>query len=181
MIARLLKRAGGLLASVLVIYGAQSCVTRDNSLGSNLVPLSQLYDVYSLEFPLTEISMKVLDSLSGYSNTRMTIGAIRDPEFGLTTRGCALSLVPIADTLDFGRNPKLRYFRFSAARDTFSVADTKEKDIIQNINVYELAKPMDFTILDLNTPIEHKSGRITDGIPVYNDKDSLTFYFNREF
>ena len=181
MTSRLLRRVGGLLASALVIYGVQSCVTRDDTLGSNLVPLSHLSDVYTLEFPLTEISMKMLDSLSGYSNTRMTIGAIRDPEFGLTTRGCALSLVPIADTLDFGRNPSLRYFRFSAARDTFSVADTKEKDIIQNINVYELAKPMDFTIVDLNTPIEHKPGRITDGIPVYNGKDSLTFYFSREF
>lgn len=181
MISRLIKRAGGLAATVLVLFSGSSCVKLDTSIGSNLVPLSQLYDVYSVEFPLTDIQMKMLDSLSGYSTYRMTIGAVRDEEFGLTTRACALSLVPIADTLDFGKNPSLRYFRFSAARDTISYADPKEANILQNINVYELEKPMDFSFVDLNTPVAHKSDRVTDGIPVYNGRDSLSFYFNRAF
>lgn len=176
-----MRRVAGLIAPALVILASPSCITRDNSLGRNLVPLSQLYDVYTVEFPLTDIQMKMLDSLSGYSTYRMTIGAVRDKEFGLTTRATALSLVPIADTLDFGRNAEFRYFRFTAARDTVSYADPKEADILQNVNVYELAKPMDFTFVDLNTPVEHKSERITDGIPLYNGKDSLSFYFNRAF
>lgn len=176
-----MRRIGGLAAAILVIFSSHSCVTVDTSIGSNLVPLSQLYDVYTVEFPLTDIHMKMLDSLSGYSTYRMTIGAVRDEEFGLTTRACALSLVPIADTLDFGKNASFRYFRLSAARDTVSFADPREADILQNINVYELEKPMDFTFVDLNTQVAHKSERVTEGIPVYNGKDSLTFYFNRAF
>ena len=181
MIPRLLKRAAGLTALVLAFLASPSCITQDDSLGSNLVPLSQLYDVYTLEFPMTDIQMKMLDSLSGYSNLRMTIGAVRDEEFGLTSRACALSLVPIADTVNFGVNPVFRSFRFSAARDTVSYADPSEADILQNINVYELQDPMDFSFVDLHTQVAHKPGRITDGVPVYNGKDSLVFYFNREF
>ena len=176
-----MKGVCGLTAAAFLILGSHSCVKVDSSLGANFVPLSQLYDVYTLEFPLTDIKMKMLDSLSGYSNTRITFGAVRDSEFGLTTRGCALSLVPVVDTIDFGKNPELRYFRFSAARDTVSYADASEKDILQNVNVYELENPMDFSFVDLNTPVAHKSARVTDGIPVYNGKDSLSFRFNRAF
>jgi Predicted membrane protein len=181
MISRITVKICGLAAAAFVILGSHSCVKVDNSLGSNLIPLSQLYDVYSAEFPLTDINMKMLDSLTGYSNTRITIGAVRDAEFGLTTRSCALSLVPVVDSVDFGRNPEFKYFRFTAARDTISFADVSEADILQNINVYELAKPMEFDIIDLNTPLEHKSERITDGVPVYNGKDSLSFRFSRAF
>jgi hypothetical protein len=181
MISRLLKRACGAAAAVLVILGSPSCVSVDTSMGSNLIPLSQLYDVYTIEFPLEDIQMKMLDSLSGYSNTRITIGAVRDEEFGLTTRACALSLVPVADTVNFGRNPVFKSFRFTAARDTVSYADASELNILQNINVYELEDPMDFSFVDLNTPVKHKTERITDGVPVYNGKDSLTFNFSRAF
>ena len=176
-----MRRVAGLLAPALVISALPSCITRDNTLGSNLVPLSHLYDVYTMEFPLTDIQMKMLDSLSGYSNYRMTIGAVRDPEFGLTKRSCALSLVPVSDSVDFGRNPVFKSFTFTAARDTISYADPTEKDILQNINVYELQDPMDFSFVDLNTPVAHKDERITDGIPVYNGKDSLSFRFDRAF
>ena len=176
-----LRQVCRLAASALVICSSFSCIKVDSGVGSNLIPLEDLYDIYSAEFPLTEIQMKMLDSLSGYSNTRITIGAIRDEEFGLTTRGCALSLVPIPDTLDFGHNPEFKEFHFTAAHDTVSVADMRQKNILQNINVYELAQPMNFKLVDLRTPIEHKTTRITDGIPTYNGKDSLSFNFSREF
>ena len=176
-----LRQVCRLAASALAIFGSFSCVNIDGGLGSNLIPLNDLYDIYSAEFPLTDIQMKMLDSLSGYSNTRITIGAIRDAEFGLTTRGCALSLVPIPDTLDFGRDPKFKEFHFTAAPDTVSVADTRQKNILQNINVYELSDPMNFNLVDLRTPIKHKTKRVTDGVPTYNGKDSLSFNFSKEF
>ena len=174
-----LRQICRLAASALVICSSFSCVTVDGGLGSNLIPLEDLYDIYSAEFPLTDIRMEMLDSLSGYSNTRITIGAIRDEEFGLTTRGCALSLVPIPDTLDFGRNPKFKEFHFTAAADTISVADAQQRNILQDINVYELAEPMNFKLVDLRTPIAHKAKRVTDGVPKYNGKDSLSFNFSK--
>lgn len=179
--SRSARKAGGLFAAAAVIFCCFSCVSINNELGSNLVPLSQLYDIYSAEFPLTDIQMKMLDSLSGYSNSRITIGAIRDEEYGLTTRGSALTLVPINDTLDFGKNPQFKRFHFSAARDTSNFADSREANILQGINVYELEEAMKFDLVDSNTPIAHKSKRITDGRPVYDGTDSLSFDFSREY
>lgn len=180
-LSRLVGKAGGFFASAAILFCCYSCVSINYEVGSNLVPLSQLYDIYSAEFPLTDIQMKMLDSLSGYSSSRITIGAIRDDEFGLTTRGSAMTLVPINDTLDFGSNPQFKSFHFSAARDTSNFADSREANILQGINVYELDSAMDFGLVDSNSPIPHKSKRITDGRPVYDGKDSLSFNFSREF
>lgn len=179
--SRLARKAGGFFASAAVIFCCFSCVSVNSELGSNLVPLSQLYDLYSAEFPLTNIQMKMLDSLSGFSNSRITIGAVRDEEYGLTTRGSAMTLVPIYDTLDFGKNPVFKKFHFSAAADTTNFADSREANILQGINVYELEDAMDFGLVDSNAPVTHKSKRITNGRPVYSGKDSLSFDFSREF
>lgn len=170
-----------LAAAALMSFSMASCVRVNNELGASFIPLDQMYDIYTAEFPLETISMKPVDSLSGYSSTRMTFGAIRDEVYGLTTRSTALSLFPISDTLDFGKNAKLRYFHFTAEHDTSSFSNPDEEYILQNINVYELENPMDFTLLDLNTQIKHKDTRITDGIPVYKGRDSLSFNFNRAF
>lgn len=181
MAFRFLNRASGLAAAAFLCFCCASCLKVSYGVGENLIPDSQLYDIYSAEFPLTDIEMKMLDSLSGYSSKRITIGAIRDEEFGLTTRGCALSLVPIVHNISFGSNPEFRYFHLSAAHDTINVADSRETNILQNINVYELSEPMDFGRVDMNTPVEHGTKRITEGIPVYNGKDSLSFDFSRDF
>lgn len=174
-------RTAGLAAAVLITLGISSCVKVDYELGANLIPYSQLFDIYSAEFPITDINLKMLDSLSGFSSKRITIGAIRDEEYGLTTRGCAMTLFPISDTLNFGKNPEFKSFRFTAAFDTTNVADRREANILQNINVYELSEPMDFEMTDLNASIPHRTERITEGIPVYGGKDSLRFNFNRAF
>lgn len=181
MASRLKCKAAGLISAALICFCCASCVKVNYGVGGNLIPDSQLYDIYTAEIPLEDIEMKMLDSLSGISSTRITIGAIRDEEFGLTTRGCAMSLVPLLDTLDFGSNPKFSFFHFTAAHDTTNFADSDEAYILQNINVYELSEPMDFTRVDLNAPIAHEPKRITDGIPVYNGKDSLSFFFNEDF
>ena len=171
----------GSTAVVAALICSHSCITSNNSLGGNLIPINQQYEIHVAEFPLKDIQMKMLDSLSGYSNSRITIGAIRDEEYGLTTRGSALTLVPINDTLDFGKNPQFKRFHFSAARDTSNFADSREANILQGINVYELEEAMKFDLVDSNTPIAHKSKRITDGRPVYDGTDSLSFDFSREY
>ncbi len=179
MTSRISGKTAGLLAAAL--FFCASCIESSYEVGGNLIPDSQLYDIYITEFPLENIEMKMLDSLSGYSTKRITIGAIRDEEFGLTTRGCAMSLVPISKNINFGSNPEFRYFHLTAAHDTTNFADSREENILQNINVYELSGPMDFNIVNLNTSVAHEAKRITDGIPVYNGKDSLSLYFNKAF
>jgi len=146
-----------------------------------MIPTTQLYDTYIAEFPLEDIQLHMLDSLSGYSNTRITVGAIRDDHFGLTTRACAFSLIPMHDTLDWGVNPEFQSFHLSSVLDTISVSEANQKDILQNLNVYELTEAPTVDKYDINGTIAHSSKRISKGIPVYTGKDSLSFFFTKEF
>ena len=88
------------LAAALVLPG---CIEVDGSLGEGLVDKSLLYDTYSIEFPLTDIQLKMAEDLSGYSSLHMTVGAIRDEKLGLTTRESAFTLIPAMDTIRSSR------------------------------------------------------------------------------
>lgn len=156
-----------------------SCVTIDHSVGGTLIPINQQYDIYSAEFPLKDIRMEMADGLSGYSSTRLTIGAIYDEDFGLTTRAASITLVPFRDTLDFGSNAKLNKFYFTIAKDTTCVSDPSQLNIMQNVNVYELSEKV--SGYDINTDVKHNTNRITKGIPIYRGQDSLKFEFTEEF
>ena len=169
------------LAGMTALLTCLSCIHVDYGLGSDYLADDQQFDTFIAEFPLEDIRMVPADSLSGYSQTRITFGAIRDDQFGLTTRSSAITIVPLYDSLDFGSNASFRYFRMTMSSDTVSVA--KEEDIYthQNINVYELSEPLDSTY-DINTVLKHSDKRITMGIPVFNGtEDTLGFYFTREF
>ena len=144
-----------------------SCVKVDNSLGKGLVDKNLIYSTYTEEFPLDEIKMKLSEDLSGYSDSHLTIGAIRDEVFGLTTRSAAFPLVPALDTIDFGKNPKAVSFDLYFAPDTISCADDRQKGIIQNIYVYELLDSLDRSNTVASHDIPHGTAIITNGIPVY--------------
>lgn len=160
-----------------------SCVEVNSELGGSLIPIEQTYKVFTQDIPLEEISVNMADSLSGFSQTRVTIGSIDDEDFGLTTRSSAITLIPMFnDKLDFGKNPVLRNFHFSIVKDTTNVADESQTNIIQNIRVYELEEAPDAEkMYDTNGSIKHKTGRITKGTPIYSGGDSLSFNFNAEF
>ncbi|MDD6252636.1 MAG: hypothetical protein ACI3ZO_06940 [Candidatus Cryptobacteroides sp.] len=171
----------GLTAAAAAGIIISSCVNVDKSLGESFIPDNQLYDLYTAEFPIEDIRQEMADSLSAYSLYKFTLGAVRDETFGLTTRAAAFTIVPVNDTLDYG-NPGTQVFRqfhFSAVGDSTSYDDFSQEFILQNINVYELDKPMDMS--KLNPGISYTKKRITDGIPVYNGRDSLSFNFSKEF
>ena len=106
------------LAAVAALFCCLACVEINTELGANLVPVDQTYSIYPKDalLPPGSISMKMTDSLSGYSQTRITIGAVRDEKYGLSTRSCALTLVPALDALDFGNLAavKIKRFHFAA-------------------------------------------------------------------
>lgn len=164
-----------------ILLGSVSCLQVDNELGKNFIATNRQYNIYTVDIPLEKISMEMADSLSGYSDSRITIGAVRDSVFGLTTRSSAFTLVPIEDTLDFGINPVFRRFHFAAAADTTSIPEESQRHILQNIYVYELEKALDYGSTNTNSPIAHKNKIITKTIPVYDGSDSLSFDFTEEF
>lgn len=174
-----LKKAALALAVPAVLFA--SCVKVNTELGKDLLDKSMLYDTYTVEFPLTDVQMRHAEKLSGYSDTRITIGAIRDEVFGLTTRESAFTLIPDRDTIYLGENPEPVKFDIHFAPDTISTAMDGQEHILQNIYVYELLDTLGRTNTSTTRDIPHSDKRITRGIPVYNGSDSLSFEFSREF
>lgn len=171
------------LALAAALVCCYSCIETDSTLGGNLVPAVETYSFYSVDIPIDGISMQMADNLSGYSDSRVTIGAIREPEYGLTSRASSITLVPMfIDKLDMGKNPIFKRFHFSIARDTTCVLDPEQANILQRVHVYGLDEPVDPSVdYDVNRPIPHGTEIITKGTPVYNGRDSLTFDFSEEF
>ena len=174
------------LAVSLVCLAA--CVDINTELGGSLIPVDQTYLIFPKEakLPVGTVSMRLTDSLSGFSQTRITVGAIRDEEFGLTTRKSAFTLVPVVDTLDFGNvsAAKVRSFHFAAAADSTSVASLDQTPIIQRVRVHSLAKPLnaanDYDCFGSTVSID-ESKSIVQGTPTINGIDSLTFDFTEEY
>ena len=187
---RFLCRVGHVLAIGAILLSA-SCVKINEELGQSLIPTDQKWDVFPQEpVDLENIMLHMSDSLSAYSTTRFTFGAVNDGSIlGTFSKVSSMTLVPIGDTLDFGRNTRIRQFHFTAVRDTLSTVKDNDLKILQNVYVSELKKPLDSTIVytsslsnpeTLNEYVD-LSSRITAGIPVYSGGDSLSFDFSMEF
>lgn len=172
-------------ALAAALFCCLACVETNSMLGGSFVPATETYSFYTAEFPLDSIYVKMADQLSGYSDSRITFGAIREDEFGLTTRASAVTLIPLFDktkTFSIGNNPKFLSFHFAAALDTLSVLDASQENILQNVRVYELTEALDpAEDGDCNSTVEHGDKLITKGLPVYNGSDSLSFDFSEEF
>ena len=172
------------LAAAATLLCCIGCVSVDNELGGSFLPVNHTYQVVSpapVEIP---VQMKLADSLSAYSSTRITIGAIRnDEEFGLSTRSSCLTLVPMyVESLDFGKNPVLQNFHFSALADSSSVCDLDQKNILQSVYVYELSEQLDPDYRTYcKTEPAHGTKLISTTVPVIGHGDSLSFNFTKEF
>ena len=88
------------LLLALPLAALTACVKNSPEIGKDLIDKTLLFDTYTVEFPIEEIQLRRANDLSGFSDTRLAIGAIRDETFGLTTRSTAFGLVPALDTLD---------------------------------------------------------------------------------
>ena len=188
-----LRRVGRLAAIGAILFGSASCVYVNEDIGKNLIPTDQLWDVFNPEAAVLEdIQLQVADSLSAYNSDRFTFGSVRDPRFGTSIKSTSFTLVPTcfaSDSLDFGKNTKVRQFHFSALRDTLSTIYDNQEHIIQNVYVSELKAPLDTFALYTGTFMSAANrdkyldteNLITNGIPVYNGGDSLSFDFSIEF
>lgn len=185
-----LCRVCRLAAAGAILLFSASCVKVNEELGENFIPTDQKWDVFpQADEPLKEIRLQLADSLSGYSSTRFTFGSVNDDIMGTTVKGTSFTLVPIYDTLDFGKNTEITGFHFTAVRDTLSTVYSNQLRMIQNVYVSALKAPLDSTILYAGAFMDPKNvekyldldNRITSGIPVYDGGDSLSFEFSKEY
>lgn len=180
-----------------ILLSTASCVDINEELGENFIPTDQLWDVFIDSEPLEDIILKTADSLSAYSSTRITVGAINDGVLGTTRKASSFTLVPVIPDLNLGENTVVRQFHFNAVRDTLSTMNDNDQRMLQNIYVYSLKNQIDSTLLYTNsfTPgIKYEgesednrdrfidfSRYITAGIPVYSGGDSLSFNFSKAY
>lgn len=161
-----------------------ACVETDYEIGGSLFAVDDMYDVFVDNAPISEIHIDKADGLSGFSNTRITFGAIRDKDYGLTTRSAALPLIPLYQDghVDFGKNPVCKNFYITLLRDTCSTTKDGQEAIFQNLNIYELEEAFEYDkTYDCNTVIPHKDVKITKGSPIYNGSDTLLFRLSDEY
>ena len=186
----ILRRVCRLAAIGAILLGSASCVYINEELGQNLMPTDQKWDVFTPEDAVLEgIQLHASDSLSAYNSSRFTFGSINDPKFGISDKSTSFTLVPVLDSLDFGKNTRIKQFHFTAKRDTVSTNFSGQERIIQNVYVSELKVPLDTLALYTGTFMNPENrakyldteNLITVGIPVYNGGDSLSFDFSREF
>ena len=185
-----ISRVCRLAAVGAILLGSASCVEINEELGENFIPTDQKWDVYNPEaVNLKNIRLQMSDSLSGYSTSRFTFGAVNHGVLGTSVKSTSFTLVPIADTLDFGRETEVKQFHFCAVRDTLSMVYDNQEGMLQNVYVSELKKPLDSTVLYTGSFTDSKiraefldlENRITVGTPVYDGGDSLSFDFDKEW
>lgn len=185
-----LCRVSRLVAIGTILLGSASCIKINEELGENLIPTDQQWNVFTHDaVELKHIRLQLADSLSAYSTARFTFGAVNDNVLGTSIKSTSFTLVPVWDSLDFGKNTKIRQFHLSAVRDTLSTVYDNNLKMIQNLYVHELKKPLDSTVLymgsfsdpaKLNEFVD-LDNTVTSGIPVYAGGDSLSFDFSLEF
>ena len=169
------------LLLALPLVALTACVENSPEIGKDLIDKTLLFDTYTIEFPIEDIRLRRANDLSGFSDTRLAIGAIRDETFGLTTRATAFGLVPASDTLDLGTDPKFVQFSVHFAADTISTATPGQERIFQNFYVYSLLDTLSSKESGTNRDIPHGTEIVTRGIPVYDGKDDLSFELNAAF
>ena len=183
----LFRRAIRIAAIGATLLGSASCINVNEKLGESLIPTDQLWDVFPQKpVALQNVRMHLSDSLTGYSTTRFTFGATNDDVMGTCIKGTSFTLVPVMDSIDFGQNIKVRGFHLTAVRDTLSMVRDNQERIIQNVYVSALKTPLDSTVIYsgafMNESVAEKflntSDIITDGVPVYDGGDSLSFDFS---
>lgn len=167
-----------------MLIGADSCVKTDYTLAYNLIPEYDKYITRHFSIPIDSVLVAHIDSLSAYSSSRMTIGALRDEKFGLTRRGAAFPLIPMTDTLKWGTNVRFVRFHLAAARDTLSYVAPNQANIFQNFRVYALPFVLDSTkrySCDFGKSTFDGKPEISLGVPVYTGGDSLSFDLSEAF
>ena len=184
-----LKFIGIAAALGAILSGAASCIKINEELGNNFIPTDQIWNVYPCEpVVLEDITIQRSDSLSGYSTSRFTFGSAKEGDF-TSNNSTSFTLVPLSDSLDFGKDTEVLQFHFTAIRDTFSVVFDYQKRMIQSLFVNPLKKPLDSTVLYTGTFYKEevlndfvdRDRIITEGIPVYDGGDSLSFNFSKEY
>ncbi|MBR3292679.1 MAG: DUF4270 family protein [Bacteroidales bacterium] len=142
------------LAALLAMSCLVSCITKDYTLGSGLVPAIQDISVRTTTFDLP-VGLKMADSLQTSISQKGTVGAIRTDRYGLYRSDAAMAVTAAYDSISWGKNPSVTSVRLVLTRDTTLVVDPGERYIPQNLYVHRLKVVLDSTTIFNNSLTEN--------------------------
>jgi hypothetical protein len=141
------------LAALLAMSCLVSCITKDYTLGSGLVPAIQDISIRTATFDLP-VGLKMADSLQTSISQKGTVGTIRSDQYGLYRSDAAMAVTAAYDSISWGKNPSVTSVKLILARDTTLVVDPKEYNIPQNFYVHRLKVVLDSTMIFNNSLTE---------------------------
>ena len=167
-----------------------SCVKVNTDLGQNLAPREHRYEVFYEEIPLKDIRVQRVDSTYAYSTFRITVGAVKDDNYGLTVKSSAFTLIPVDSVLNFGRETEFKELFLTLKRDSLSVPFGEDVRTPQRLRAYALNANCDINdtknflytgdVAKITTALAGQEP-ITDYSLVYCGEDTLNVHFKADF
>lgn len=167
-----------------------ACVKVNTDLGQNLAPRENRYEVFYEEIPLRNIRVQRVDSTYAFSTFRITVGAVKDDNYGLTVKSSAFTLIPADSVLNFGRETEFKELMLTLTRDSLSVPFGEDARTPQHLRAYALNANCDINeskdflytgdVEKINAALVGQDP-ITDYSLVYCGEDTLNVHFKADF
>ena len=167
------------LAALLAMSCLVSCITKDYTLGSGLVPAIQDISVRTATFDLP-VGLKMADSLQTSISQKGTVGAIRTDRYGLYRSDAAMAVTAAYDSISWGKNPSVTSVKLVLTRDTTLVVDPGERYIPQNLYVHRLKVVLDSTTIFNNSLTENDHEVLSLGGLVYTGDDTYSVELDKK-
>lgn len=159
-----------------------SCITVDNRMGSDLLPVNQIIHIYTADFEAPMFTA-VADSLNMSSPPYIEFGSLNTPFFGTTTSASVIQIAPYSYQTTYGKDPEVKKMYVHIPLSGFTIFQTQERYIPQNVYVYKLVKDLDHLSINHNSFSED----FIDPVPVnkpgyiYMGGDTLYLEFKESF
>ena len=169
------------LAALLTMSCLVSCITKDYTMGSALVPANQDISIHTATFAVP-VGLKMADSLQTAVSQSATVGTIRTDLYGLYRSDAAMAVTAAVDSIEWGKNPTVEHITLYLVGDTAMVVKPSDRYIPQNIYVHRLNVVLDSTMIFNNslTAADYDPELLSVGGLVYNGSGSYTVELNPE-
>ena len=166
----------------LSLFSISACIEKNTSLGTAMIPTNQDISIRTAEFDLP-VDLRLADSLQSTVAQSATVGAIRTKAFGLFRSDAAMTVTSYSDSIEWGRNAKVKRIYISLARDSSLVVDPSQFYIPQNIYVHELTTQLDSTKAYNNslTADDYSPEVISSTDVIYTGSDGFSIDLKKEY
>ncbi|MCR5710745.1 MAG: DUF4270 domain-containing protein [Bacteroidales bacterium] len=146
-------RNHGMIAGLIVLpilFSLVSCIEKNPTLGSALVPSNQDIAIHTVTLDLP-VTLRMADSLQTSISGNATVGAIRSRDYGLFHCDAAMSVTSANDSVIWGKNPSVRRIYADFVLDSVMLMDKSQLHVPQNLYIHQLKVDLDSTTVYHNS------------------------------